>query len=188
MGICAIGNGVLRAVFFDRDGVLNHAIVKQGKPYPPASLADVVLNVEAKPALQALASAGFLLLGITNQPDVARGTTRRERVEEINQYLLSQLPLQTILVCYHDDAAQCECRKPSPGLLLNAAKTHDITMAASFMIGDRWRDIEAGHRAGCRSIWLKGNYDEPVPQRPHYETDSLLAAATWILNSSNSSL
>jgi len=143
-----------QAVFLDRDGVLNQALVRHGKPYPPASLAELQIVPEAPEALAALQAAGFLLLGVTNQPDVARGTQRREVVEAINAALLATLPLAEILVCYHDDGDGCACRKPQPGLLLQAATRYCLTLPASFMIGDRWRDVEVGRRVGCRTVWL----------------------------------
>ena len=110
-----------QAVFLDRDGALNRALVRHGKLYPPASLAELQIVPDAPQALVALQAAGFLLIGVTNQPDVARETQRREVVEAINAALLAILPLAEILVCYHDDGDRCSCRKPQPGLLLQAA-------------------------------------------------------------------
>jgi len=170
-----------RAVFLDRDGVLNHAVVKNGKPYPPANLAELSIPDDAVSALTALKSAGFLLIGATNQPDVARGTTTQASVEAINNKLMDLLPLDTILVCYHDDADQCDCRKPLPGLMLSAAAKHHIDLTNSFMIGDRWKDITAGQNAGCKTIWLKQNYDEKGPDKPaDFITNNLTTAVQWI--------
>lgn len=161
MGIC----GVNKAIFLDRDGVLNAAVVRDGKPYPPASLAELVIPDDVLAALQDFQSQGFLLIGVTNQPDVARGTTSRATVEEINAELLRVLPLLEIRVCYHDDHHGCDCRKPLPGLLLTAAREHEIDLRQSIMIGDRWKDIEAGQRAGCRTVWLKQDYQEKSPEK-----------------------
>lgn len=170
-----------KAVFLDRDGVLNHAIIKQGKPYPPASLDEVVIPHDALPALQLLKSLGYLLIGATNQPDVARGTTERSLVEAINAKLLAALPLNEIRVCYHDDKDGCDCRKPLPGLMIQAAQEHHIELSQSIMIGDRWKDIEAGQRAHCKTIWLNQDYQEKQPQQaPDYITTSLMQAANWI--------
>jgi D-glycero-D-manno-heptose 1,7-bisphosphate phosphatase len=174
---------VNKAIFFDRDGVLNHAIIKNGKPYPPRSLAELRIPDDAFTALQQLKSADFLLIGATNQPDVARGVTARTLVEEINHALMTQLPLDEIRVCYHDDADQCFCRKPLPGLLVDAAQQYRIDLKNSVMIGDRWKDIEAGHLAGCKTIWLECNYQEKKPSPPaDFTAASLLEAAQWILS------
>lgn len=171
-----------QAVFLDRDGVLNRAIVRNGKPYPPASLTELQILPGTADALAVLQAAGFLLIGVTNQPDVARGTQRREVVEAINAVLLAALPLAEILVCYHDDRDGCSCRKPQPGLLFQAAATYGIDLPASFMIGDRWRDVGAGHRAGCRTVLLDYRYDEgAVEDPPDYTGHSLPEAAAWIL-------
>jgi len=166
-----------RAVFLDRDGVINRAVIRAGKPYPPASVEELDVSPEVRPALQALCRAGFLLIGATNQPDVARGITARETVEAINHKLITMLPIREILVCYHDDRDHCDCRKPKPGLLLLAAARYSIDVTGSFMIGDRWRDIEAGRRAGCTSIWIDGGYAEAWPVAPPERTVHSLAEA-----------
>jgi D-glycero-D-manno-heptose 1,7-bisphosphate phosphatase len=182
------GRGVNRAIFLDRDGVLNKAIIKNGKPYPPSSIEELHIPEEVLPALQLLKSAGFLLIGATNQPDVARGTTPISVVKSINSILMDKLPLDEIRVCYHDDKDNCACRKPAPGLLLDAAKNYSIDLSQSFMIGDRWKDIEAGQRAGCKTIWIQQGYLERKPNIPaNYETSSLLDAAKWILTNQQSS-
>ena len=169
------------AVFFDRDGVLNEAIVKDGKPYPPASLAELVLAEDAVVSLTALKVLGFRLIGITNQPDVARGTTTHATVEEINAELMQLLPLDEIRVCYHDDIDACLCRKPLPGLITDAAQEYDIRLDRSFMVGDRWKDIAAGQAAGCKTVWLDKSYSERAPERADYITATLKDAVAWIL-------
>ena len=174
-----------RAVFLDRDGVLNRAVVREGKPYPPAGLGELQILPDAARALETLKAAGLLLIGVTNQPDVARGTQRREAVEAINAALLTALPLHEILVCYHDDRDGCECRKPRPGLLVQAAARHAIDLPSSFMVGDRWSDIETGRRAGCATVLLDHGYAETGPGRPPDHTvHSLSEAAAWILSQS----
>ena len=172
------------AAFLDRDGVLNRAVVKNGRPYPPATLAELQILPDVPLALQALKAAGLLLIGITNQPDVARGTQRRDVVEAINAALLAALPLDDMLVCYHDDGDACDCRKPRPGLLIQAATKHGIDLASSFMIGDRWKDVEAGRRAGCAAILIDYGYAESGPDgcSPDRAVRSLSEAAAWILN------
>lgn len=171
-----------RAVFFDRDGVLNEAVVREGKPYSPAGPEELRIARGAPDALRALKEAGFLLVVVTNQPDVARGRQRRSVVEAINARLRAALPLDAIYVCYHDDRDACPCRKPRPGLLLRAATEHAIDLPRSFMIGDRWRDVDAGRQAGCVTIWLEQGYAEADPESaPDYQAHSLPDAASWVL-------
>lgn len=175
-----------KAIFLDRDGVLNKAVIKNNLPYPPSSIAELVIVDDAQEALKQLKTFNFLLIGATNQPDVARGKTSVHCVEEINQQLIKTLSLDEIRVCYHDDADQCKCRKPLPGLIMSAAKDYNIDLSLSYMIGDRWRDIEAGSRAGCKTIWLRNDYKEKKPMTtPTYIADSLLQAAEWILKCFN---
>lgn len=170
-----------RAVFLDRDGVINRAVVRDGKPYPPRSVEELEVLPGVAEALERLQTAGFLLIGVTNQPDVVRGTQRREVVEAINDHLLATLPLAQMFVCY-EDGTTCPRRKPNPGMLLEAAGQFTIDLAASFMVGDRWSDVEAGRRAGCRTVFLDYSYAERRPDPPaDWTASSLPEAATWIL-------
>lgn len=172
-----------KAVFLDRDGVLNNAVVKDGKPYPPSSLTELTIPNDASHALQKLKSSGFLLIGATNQPDVSRGTTTQTQVEAINTHLMKNLPLDDIFVCYHDDKDQCKCRKPLPGLLIHAAKKYNIDLKQSIMIGDRWKDIESGQQAGCKTIWICHHYKEKEPIIPaDFTAFSLTEAIEWIMS------
>jgi D-glycero-D-manno-heptose 1,7-bisphosphate phosphatase len=132
-------------------------------------------------ATSLLQEAGFKLAVISNQPDVARGTQQRANVEVINSWLGTQLTLDRFDVCYHDDADDCDCRKPKPGLILRSGRSLDADMSASFVVGDRWRDIEAGKAAGCRSIWIDWGYAEKAPTAHDFRATSLLEAADWIL-------
>jgi D-glycero-D-manno-heptose 1,7-bisphosphate phosphatase len=172
---------VRRAVFLDRDGVINLAQVRDGKPYPPDSLADLEILPGVADALKQLRAAGFVLIGVTNQPDVARGTQKKEVVESIHAALSSKLELDEIFVCYHDTPDNCDCRKPKPGLITAASAKYRIDVSRSFMVGDRWRDIEAGKAAGCRTIWLNNDYIEKTPEDPDYIARTLLEAVPWIL-------
>lgn len=169
-----------RAVFLDRDGVLNRAIVRNGKPYPPNDPSEVEVLPGAVEACASLRALGFLLIVVTNQPDVARGAQRREVVEEINATLRSQIPLDDIRVCYHDDPDGCRCRKPHPGLLTEAAHEWGIDLRASYMVGDRWRDTEAGQRAGCRTVFIDYEYSETQRRAADHHVRSLAEAAQWI--------
>src|ERR1700681_2990002 len=132
-----------RAVFLDRDGVLNRAILREGKPYSPATLAELRVLAGVREACRKLREAGFALILITNQPDIARGITTAQQVAHIHTRLKRYLQLDDIQVCPHDDSTQCDCRKPKPGLLLEAAQRLNIDLAGSFVVGDRWRDVEA---------------------------------------------
>jgi len=183
MGIGPLTGAARRAVFLDRDGVLNRAIVKDGRPYSPRSLRELEIPGDAAASLHALRAAGLLLVCVTNQPDVARGTQRREVVDEINDVVRAALPLDDLLVCFHDDADACDCRKPRPGLLLQAAKRHGIDLRSSFMVGDRWKDVEAGRSAGCAAILIDCGYAEsgPAARPPDRTVRSLAEAAEWIL-------
>jgi D-glycero-D-manno-heptose 1,7-bisphosphate phosphatase len=170
-----------RAVFLDRDGVLNRALVRNAQPFPPASPSDleIVPDITALGELKAL---GFLLLVVTNQPDVARGTQTGEIVDAINDRLKAIVPLDDIFVCYHTDGDQCDCRKPEPGLILRAAEKYGIDLVDSYLIGDCWRDIEAGERAGCKSVLIAPGYLEPGPRLgPDIRVPSLRSAADWIV-------
>ena len=173
----------MRAVFLDRDGVLNRSVVKDGKPYPPASVSEVEILPGVGEALQKLRKAGFMTIVATNQPDVARGTQTREAVEQINTFLMAELELDETMVCYHDDKDACRCRKPLPGLLAAAAEKHGVDLSASFMVGDWWRDIEAGNSAGCTTILIEYGYAERDPSiPPDLIVSSLAEAVDWILD------
>jgi D-glycero-D-manno-heptose 1,7-bisphosphate phosphatase len=167
------------AVFLDRDGTINVATIRDGKSYPPASLEELVLAPGAVDAIAALRRAGFCTVVVTNQPDVATGKQRREVVEAINQALKSQLALDDIRVCYHADADACGCRKPKPGMLIDAARDWHIDLARSFMIGDRWRDVEAGRAAGCRTLLIESGYSERRSE-PDFSVASLVEACDII--------
>ena len=170
------------AIFLDRDGVINRAILRDGRPHPPGSLAALAILPGVEEALARLKEAGYDLVVVTNQPDVARGTTPRTLVDSINETLRQLLPLDSIRTCFHDSADDCLCRKPKPGMLLAAAEEMDLDLSASYMIGDRWRDMEAGRRAGCRTFFIDYSYEEPRPENQDYVVGSLLEAAQIILN------
>ena len=170
------------AVFLDRDGVLNEPVVRDGRPYPPAGVEQLIVVPDAEASLARLKQHGFILIVVTNQPDVQRGTCSLAVVESINKRLAQTLPLDDFFTCYHDDSDHCDCRKPLPGLFIKAAAKHEIDLARSYMIGDRWRDIDAGAAAGCRTILIDRHYDECAPQsKPDYVAQSLSAACDWIL-------
>jgi D-glycero-D-manno-heptose 1,7-bisphosphate phosphatase len=168
------------AVFLDRDGVINRAHVRHGLPHPPAAPEDLEILPQVPEALRALKSRGYVLIVVTNQPDVARGMATLESVNGIHERLRGTLELDAILACYHDDADGCGCRKPRPGLLLQAAEQFGIDLPSSFMVGDRWRDVEAGKRAGCRTFFIDYGYDEQPPFSCDFRVASLMEASVLI--------
>ena len=182
MGVREGVSRTARAVFLDRDGVVNEAVVRDGKPYPPASLAELRIVATAAESLARLKAMGYLLLVVTNQPDVARGTQTVEAIEEIHRVLRESLPIDAFLMCPHDDADRCDCRKPRPGLIFDARERYGIDLGRSFLVGDRWRDIDAGHAAGCRTVLLDYGYRERGPSVvPDARVRSLPEAVAWIV-------
>jgi D-glycero-D-manno-heptose 1,7-bisphosphate phosphatase len=169
-----------RAVFLDRDGVLVRTHVVSGKPAAITPADEVLLCEGAAQACAELARAGFALVMVTNQPDIKRGRTTLAFVEATNRALAATLALDDVRVCYHDDADGCACRKPAPGLLLAAGAALEIDLARSVMVGDRWRDIAAGARAGCRTVLVGTGYDDPFPLLPDLRVDALRDAVDWI--------
>jgi len=169
------------AVFLDRDGVLNRAVVREGRPYPPRSVEELEILPGVAQALKALRGAGYRLIVITNQPDVARGAATIAEVEAINRALGDILPIDEFRTCYHDNFDGCDCRKPLPGALHGAALAHDIDLTRSYMVGDRWRDVEAGRAAGCVTFFVDYGYAERQPSNPDFCVKSLLDAALIIL-------
>lgn len=170
----------IRAVFLDRDGVINQTIFKMGKPRAPYTLEEFSFCSGVPEAISFLKDEGFILIVVTNQPDVARGWVSREAVDLVNGYVSQSLDLPDIRSCFHTDNDNCECRKPRPGMLLDAAKDYGIDLSESFMVGDRISDIEAGRNAGCRTILISDNDSEGA--LPDHVAPSLLMASSWIVS------
>ena len=170
-----------KAVFLDRDGVINKAIIKDSKPYPPSNVDAVEILAGVKISMEALQASNWMIIVITNQPDVARGTTSKKEVEKINNHLKNSLPIDLIYTCYHDDKDFCNCRKPKPGALTSVAKNNKIDLNNSYMVGDRWSDIEAGNRAGCKTFFINNYYNEKQPSNYTYQVKSLKEAVDIIL-------
>jgi D-glycero-D-manno-heptose 1,7-bisphosphate phosphatase len=169
-----------RAAFLDRDGVLNVPVVRDGKPYPPATAAEFEIYPDVPGAVQALREMGFAIFVVTNQPDVARGAQKQSEIEAMNEKLRDATGLKDFYVCWHDDGDACDCRKPKPGLLTRAAAEHGISLADSFMIGDRWRDVDCGHSAGCKTIFIDRGYSERLRKEPDYRACDLASAVAVI--------
>ena len=170
------------AVFLDRDGVLNEPVLIDGRPHPPGSVADLVVRPDTIDACWRLHAAGLLLVVVTNQPDIARGRQTWEAVDAINAELRRRLPLDDVRVCPHDDKDGCGCRKPAPGLLIEGAAAWNIDLGRSVMVGDRWRDVEAGKRAGCAVVLVQRDYAERTATLdPDLVVAALQEAVPWIL-------
>ncbi len=170
-----------RAVFLDRDGVINKAIVLNGKPYAPVEVCDLEILPGVYSALKKLQDYGLLTIVVTNQPDVANGKASKVNVESINDYLLQNLPINEIRACFHNDGDKCLCRKPLPGMLFDVATTYNIDLSNSFMVGDRWRDIDAGSAAGCTTYFIDYGYQERQPENFNYRVACLEEAVENIL-------
>ncbi|MEI6349747.1 MAG: HAD family hydrolase [Verrucomicrobiota bacterium] len=167
-----------RAVFLDRDGVINRPLVRDGKPYPPVSLEEFELLPGVAEACQLLKQHDFWLVVATNQPDVGRGTLSASVVEAIHARMCELLPIDRVEVCYDPgQGIPSEFRKPAPGMLLRAARELGIDLTQSYMVGDRWRDIDCGAAAGCATIFINYGYAEELRQTPHFQASSLLEAA-----------
>jgi D-glycero-D-manno-heptose 1,7-bisphosphate phosphatase len=172
----------VKAVFFDRDGVLNRVVFRDGTPTSPRNPDELDILPGAAEALSRLKDAGYALICVSNQPEIARGTLAVEALDAITAKLRQALPLDDVLICRHSDEDACDCRKPAPGLLFQAAAKHNLELTASFMVGDRWRDVEAGARAGCRTVMVLSDQRERAPAKaPDAIVESVEQAADWIL-------
>jgi D-glycero-D-manno-heptose 1,7-bisphosphate phosphatase len=170
------------AVFLDRDGVLNRSVFRDGVASPPHTLGEFEFLPGVSRAVELLRGAGFVLVVVTNQPDIARGTQATSAVDALNDVVVRELGVDAVLVCPHDDADGCACRKPKPGLLFEAMERFEIVPERSFMVGDRWRDVAAGLAAGCRTVQV-GSLDEgALSVTPTVRRLDLMDAAHWILS------
>jgi D-glycero-D-manno-heptose 1,7-bisphosphate phosphatase len=170
-----------RAVFLDRDGVINEVNLKNNRPFPPAKLTELRVLPGVSGALEKLRNRDFEIVVITNQPDIARGFANKAHVDEINNALTGLLDIKYFYVCAHDDGDNCDCRKPKPGLITRAAADLRINLAESFVVGDRWRDISAGQAAGCTCFFIDYSYDEIPPTAPYLSVKSLSEAVELIV-------
>lgn len=170
-----------RVVFLDRDGVLNRAFPEGSTTRPPMNLDELEVLPGVPEALARLHNAGFVLVVVTNQPDVARGKQTRAAVEAINARLSAELPLLDVFACYHDTVDKCSCRKPKPGLLLAAAVKWNLDIAGAFLIGDRWSDIVAAHAAGCRGVLIDNPFSGAEKCAADFRAKNIIAAVEWIL-------
>src|SRR5262249_28146892 len=165
------------AVFLDRDGVIVVPEFRDRRSFAPRRLQDFRLYPEAATSLQKLKQVGFLLAVRTNQPDVGNCLISRSEVEAMHEIMRRELPLDAVKVCFHGQAERCDCRKPRPGMILEAADELGINLKRSFMVGDRSSDIEAGRAAGCATVFIELGYALPAPGSPHHVPRSIGQAA-----------
>ena len=170
-----------KAVFLDRDGVLNRPNVIDGKPYAPKKVKDFIIYSEVYEVLNNLKNNLYKLIVVTNQKDVGRGITSMKVLNTMHNKLKSFLPIDDIKVCICID--ECDCYKPNPGMILEAQKEWNIDIEKSYIIGDSWRDIGAGINAGCKTILIDRKYNMPMLFKPDYIVNSLKETESIILNS-----
>ena len=169
-----------KAIFLDRDGVINKIFIKNGLPSSPDTFDQLEILTGVKESILRLKKLNFLCLVATNQPDVSRGKIDKKIVIEMNNFLKKEIELDDIFVCFHDDKHNCNCRKPKPGLLVQASKKWNVEINKSFMIGDRWRDIQAGINIGCKTIFIDNDYKETKQIKASYNCANL-ADAVFII-------
>ena len=169
-----------KAIFLDRDGVLNKTVKYKNISIPPKDLSQLQLMEGIKNQLVILKKLKFLLLVVTNQPDVARGNQKKSNVVEINNYLKKKLFLDDIFVCWHEKDGICECRKPKPGLFLKAQKKYNIKLEESYMIGDRFTDVIAGKNAGCKTILMLNLMENQRNLNADFSAKNMEEAVNWI--------
>jgi D-glycero-D-manno-heptose 1,7-bisphosphate phosphatase len=174
-------SGSRRAVFLDRDGVLVIPEFRDGRSFAPLRLENYRFYPDAAACLGRLKDAGYLLVVVTNQPDVGKGLISTQTMDEMHRRLLAELPVEQVKVCAHRQDENCVCRKPGPKLLLDAAHEFNIDLSESFMVGDRGSDIEAGRTAGCRTIFIDLGYSESKPNSATFIVASLREAAEAVL-------
>lgn len=168
------------AIFLDRDGVINPLIIRDGKRTSPRSLSEWQIFPDVAPSLHRLRDAGYLLLVITNQPEIARQQSDPRIVKEFHQDLLTKKMVNAVKMCPHDDADNCACRKPRPGMIVDYQKEMGVDLSRSFVIGDTWKDVLAGAAAGVRTILLRREYSGDA--QPDHEFSTLPEATDLVLS------
>jgi D-glycero-D-manno-heptose 1,7-bisphosphate phosphatase len=144
-----------RAVFVERDAILNEVRTGPKNQITPLTLEEFRVNQKAVEPMRRLKAVGFVLIGTTNQPGLSRGYQSRRELDRMHDLLRRTFPLDDLLVCPHDETDHCPCRKPRPGLLIEAAFKWHLNLDHSFVISDKWQDAEAARTAGCTSLLLK---------------------------------
>jgi D-glycero-D-manno-heptose 1,7-bisphosphate phosphatase len=172
-----------RAVFFDRDGVINKVIYRNGCPCPPRSLEEFVLNDGMYQTARKLKDHGYRIIVISNQPDLARGEITTCILDQMTKRMREAIPIDDVYICPHDDHHECLCRKPKPGMLIQASKKWNINLSVSFLIGDTWKDMAAGKAAGCKTILLDARYNQGV--QCDFRVESISKAVDIVVKTQN---
>jgi len=162
-----------KAIFFDRDGVINHVRIFEGKPFPPKNVNELKFYKGVINFSKYLKTKKFKIFIITNQPDVSRKKIFKKDVEKIHKKIMSKLFIDEIKTCFHDDTDNCNCRKPKIGMITSLKKKYKLNLKKSFVIGDRWRDIDCGFKAGCKTIFIDRKYNERIPKNYDYKFKSM---------------
>ena len=171
-----------KAIFFDRDGVINKVVLKNSKPYPPHTLKELKLTKGIRELLNFSNKLDFLNIIVTNQPDPNRGRANKDSIKEINDYISDELAIDKIYVCWDEKDGLSNYRKPKPGMILRAIKDFNIDVKKSYLVGDRWKDINAGHAAGCKTIFIDYKYNESLDVKPNFTINSLEEIKSIIVN------
>lgn len=172
---------MVRAVFLDRDGVINANVERDGQAVAPTRLEDFKFLPGVEQAISRLKNVGFKIIVITNQPDIATGRATEAVIHSMHDKIREELKVDDIKVCTHVDADNCDCRKPKPGMLVAAAEEWGIDLRRSYVVGDRWRDIEAGRAVGCLTLFVDSGLEQARPAQPDQAVGSLAEAASFIL-------
>ena len=172
--------GLRKAIFLDRDGIINHSLIENGKPIAPHSMSDFSLMDGVEHLIEKLSGLGYLIFIVTNQPDVARGKLRKSEIKKMHEFMCEKIKIDDVMVCYCEEGIDCPCYKPSPYMIIELAKKWNVDLGNSFMIGDRWRDVGAGLGAGCTTIFVDYAYDEALIFTPNHVVKSLSEACNII--------
>ena len=165
-----------KGAFLDRDGVINATNIRDNLPIPPASVDDLIVLPGVVEAIEILISKNYIPIVVTNQPDVARGKISIDVVNKINEEIRRITKINFFYVCSHDEIANCDCRKPKPGLIIRAMSELQLNAKSSFLVGDRWKDIAAGQEIGLKSYFVDNAYSEKKPLPPFIRVQSLIEA------------
>jgi D-glycero-D-manno-heptose 1,7-bisphosphate phosphatase len=172
-----------RAVFIDRDGIINKAIVVNRKPFSPVDIYEFKILPKAKKALKTFKKLNLMNIIITNQPDIKTGKQLSKDLDKIHNWMMINLDIDEILVCKHDDNDNCNCRKPKTGMIEQAVEKYQINISQSYLIGDRWKDIQCGQKAGCKeNFFVNYNYNETRPKMPYIVVKSLYECSQYLNN------
>jgi D-glycero-D-manno-heptose 1,7-bisphosphate phosphatase len=169
-----------KAVFLDRDGVINKVVLREGKACSPRTSDEFEFVENIGDDIKRLKSASFIVIVVSNQPDIARGRMDIAELEKMNERIRDNLPVDDILFCPHDDNDECDCRKPQPGMILYAFQKYKIDSCRSYLVGDREKDMEAARNAGCEGILIDTLYNRDV--RSVTRVQSVREAVNIILN------